>query len=300
MYLATVTCNRDFQQMLLQAESISKFVEPCQHVIIINEDKPDLDFWYRWLKPYYKNHKLEIIPRITYHYPTSFLGTGISQSTSGDASSNGWRTQQLQKLLLAYEFEDDYLLLDSKNFFTKRANINEWDNIIGSGVFLRIGDGNSFDNSCKIYSDLLEKPVDQWLRPQTPFKVARDPFIKKCKRSELAYLLFYPEFKDSPATEGVFYSHFVKDEIDEFLKTYNPDDKKYSIIWIHNRSEIARLLFDISLSNKIKIAAIHRELLSKLDEKELEIINFWLASDNPKFGLGLKNKIYPMPRDSHV
>lgn len=300
MYLATVTCNRDFQQMLLQAESIEKFVEPCTHIIIINEDKPDLDFWYRWLKPYYKNHKLEIIPRITYHYPTSFLGTGISQSPSGDASSNGWRTQQLQKLLLAYEFEDDYLLLDSKNFFTKKTNINEWNNIIGSGVFLKIGDGNSFDNSCKIYSDLLEKPVDQWLRPQTPFKVARDSLIKKCSRSELAYLLFYPEFNGSPATEGIFYSHFVKDEIDEFLKTYNPDDKKYLTIWIHNRPEIARLLFDISLSDKIKIAAVHRELLAKLDEKELEIINFWLASDNPKFGLGLKNKIYPIPRDSHV
>ena len=51
MYLATVTCNRDFQQMLLQAESIQKFVEPCKHVIIINEDKFDYNFWYRWLKP---------------------------------------------------------------------------------------------------------------------------------------------------------------------------------------------------------------------------------------------------------
>ena len=300
MYLATVTCNRDFQQMLLQAESIQKFVEPCSHVIVINEDKPDLDFWYRWLGPYYKNHKLNIIPRITYHYPTSFLGTIDGQSSSGDASSNGWRTQQLQKLLLAYEFEDDYLLLDAKNFFTKKTNINEWDNIIGSGAFLKIGDGNAFDNSCKIYSDLLEKPIDQWLKPQTPFKVAREPFIRNCKRSELAYLLFYPEFKDSPATEGIFYSHFVKDEIDEFLKTYNPEDKKYLTIWMHSKPDIARLLFDISLSDKIKIAAVHRELLSKLDEKELEIINFWLASDNPKFGLGLKNKIYPMPRDSHV
>jgi hypothetical protein len=286
--------------MLLQAESIGKFVEPCDHIILINEDKPDLDFWYRWLKPYYKNHKLNIIPRITYHYPISFLGTSIWQSASGDASSNGWRTQQLQKLLLAYEFQDDYLLLDSKNFFTKKTNINEWDNIIGSSALLKIGDGNIFDNSCKIYSDLLEKPLEHCLKPQTPFKVARDPFIKKCKRSELAYLLFYPEFKGSPASEGIFYSHFVKDEIDEFLKTYNPDDKKYLTMWIHNRQEIARLLFDISLSDKIKIAAVHRELLSKLDEKELEIINFWLASDNPKFGLGLKNKIYPMPRDSHV
>ena len=286
--------------MLLQAESIQKFVEPCNHVIVVNEDKPDIDFWYRWLKPYYNNHNLSIIPRIPYYFPTSFLGTGFNQSPSGDASSNGWRTQQLQKLLLAYDFEDDYLLLDSKNFFTKKTNINEWDDIIGSGAFLRLGDGNPFSSSCKLYSDLLEKPMDCYLRAQTPFKVARDPFIKKCKRTELAYLLFYPEFKGSPATEGIFYSHFVKDEIDKFISTYKPDDRNYLTVWSHNRSEVARLLFDISLSDKIKIVAFHRELLSNIDDKELEIINFWLGSDNPKFGLGLKNKIYPMPRDSHV
>jgi hypothetical protein len=35
--LVTVTCNRDFQFMLLQAESIQKFLEPCHHWIVINE-----------------------------------------------------------------------------------------------------------------------------------------------------------------------------------------------------------------------------------------------------------------------
>jgi hypothetical protein len=300
MYLATVTCNRDFQQMLLQAESIEKFVEPCSHIIIINEDQPDLEFWNRWLSPYYKNHKLTIIPRISYYYPTTFLGLSVGQNLSGDSSSNGWRTQQLQKLLLAYEFEDDYLLLDSKNFFIRKTNINEWENIPGSGAVVELRDEDYFTLSSKIYSKILNSPIEYYFKPQTPFKINKESLISKCKISELAYLLFYPEFEGHPATEGIFYSHFIKDEIIKFRDSYNIADKNYTTLWIHNRQEIDRILFDISSSDKIKVAGIHRELLSKLDEKELQIINFWITSDNPKFGLGLKNKIYPMPRDSYV
>lgn len=299
MFLATVTCNRDFQQMLLQAESIGKFVEPCKHMVIINEDNPDLEFWHRWLGPYYKNHVLHILPRIKYNYPTSFLGAPDSSGRT-DQMSNGWRTQQLQKLLLAYEFDEDYLLLDSKNFFTKKTNINEWENIPGSGAVVELRDEDHFALSSKIYSKILNSPIEYYLKPQTPFKISRESLVSKCKLSELAYLLFYPEFEGHPATEGIFYSHFIKDEIIKFHDSYNIADKNYATIWIHNRSEMARILFDISLSDKIKIAALHRELLSKLDEKELEIVNFWITADSSKFGLGLKNKIYPMPRDSYV
>lgn len=299
MYLATVTCNRDFQQMLLQAESIGKFVEPCSHVIVVNEDKPDLEFWYRWLKPYYKNHKLNIIPRIDYFYSTAYLGTrdNIGQL---DAISNGWRTQQLQKLLLAYEFEDDYLLLDSKNFFVRKTNINEWDNIIGSGTLFPGNGEHHFTPTISLYSEILDSHLPFYLKPQTPFKIKRLPFVNNCKRSELGYLLFYPEFKYKSASEGIFYSHFVKDEIIELNNTVDPNDRNYITMWAQNKSEISRLLFDISLNDKIKIVGFHRELLSKLDEEHFKIINFWLASDNPKFGVGLTNKIYPMPRDSHV
>lgn len=299
MYIATVTCNRDFQQMLLQAESIGKFVDPCDHVIVINEDKPDLDFWYGWLKPYYKNHKLNIIPKIKYDYPIS-LRQDLNKFAINDSASYGWRTQQLQKLLLAYEFQDDYLLLDSKNFFTKKTNINEWENIIGSGTFMKGSDINHFTPTSKIYSELLNEPLEYYLKPQTPFKIKRDGFINKCDISQLADLLFYPESHGHPASEGIFYSHFVKDEIAKLYKSYNPNDKNYSTMWIHNRGEISRMIFDITLSNKIKVAAVHRELLCKIDLSDLEILNFWITADTPVFGLGLTNKIYPMPRDSHI
>ena len=42
MYLVTVACYRDFYQILIQAESINLFLEPCTHYIIINENKTKL------------------------------------------------------------------------------------------------------------------------------------------------------------------------------------------------------------------------------------------------------------------
>ena len=305
MYLATVTCNRDFQQMLLQAESISKFVEPCTHVIIINEDKPDIEFWKSWLEPYYRNHSLIIIPRIKYNFPTSNLGT-INKDGSIDSISNGWRTQQLQKLLLAYEFDGDYLLLDSKNFFTKKTNIKEWENIIGAGVPFKYGQldklGNPtfFTPTCDSYNSVLEIQTDTYLAPETPFKIKKNPLVQQCKRSELGYLLFHPEFTGKIASEFIFYSYFVQDEAKELVNSYDYYASKHSIVWADNRLEIGNFLINISMSPIIKVAGFHREILSQINKNELKLINFWLATDTPKFGLGLENKIYPMPRDSHV
>ena len=99
MNLVTVACYRDFQQILLQAESISLFLEPCTHYIIVNEEKIDLDFWYKWLSPYYKNHELKIIPRLEYDYDA--VRNMLYKSENSLAEINlGWRTQQLQKLLI--------------------------------------------------------------------------------------------------------------------------------------------------------------------------------------------------------
>jgi hypothetical protein len=203
MYLATVTCNRDFQQMLLQAESIQRFLNPCKHVIIINESVPDIDFWYRWLKPYYTNHELVIIPRIDYAYPSGSIGTRTNYGEI-DAVSSGWRSQQLQKMLLAYKYEDDYLLLDSKNFFIKPTELSEWDNSIGSGSYLGFGALHHFVGTYKKYSELFEKDIEYYTGPFTPFKIKREPLVSKCKISELGYKLFYPEHYSVPASEGIF------------------------------------------------------------------------------------------------
>ena len=295
MYLATVTCNRDFQQMLLQAESVQRFLYPCKHVIIINEAVPDIDFWYRWLKPYYFQHELIIRPRIPYTYPTSSIGTR-DQYGEIDAVSNGWRTQQLQKMLLAYEYEDDYLLLDSKNFFIKPTELSEWDNTIGSGSFLRFGADGTFVATYKKYQELFSKDIGYYIGPFTPFKVKREPLISNCRISELGYKLFYPEHFNIPASEGIFYSFLVEDEINNLVGI--PFVKSLTV-WGADKAELHKKLFEGLMDPRIKIAALHREILSTMDQRDTKIIDYWLNSTE-KLGLGFTNKIYPMPRDSHI
>lgn len=291
MYLATVTCNRDFQQMLLQAESIGRYLNPCKHIIIINESVPDIDFWYRWLKPYYTNHELIIRPRIEYAYPSGSIGT---RNTYGeiDAVSSGWRSQQLQKMLLAYEYEDDYLLLDSKNFFIKQTDITEWDNTIGSGSYLGYGALHHFVGTYAKYSELFEKDIDYYTGPYTPFKIKREPLVSKCKISELGYKLFYPEHYNVPASEGIFYSFLVDDEINKLVGI--PFVKSLTI-WGDDKINLAKKLFEMIAKSDIKVAGLHREILSTMTSQDAKIVDFWLNST-----LGFVNKIYPMPRDSHI
>jgi hypothetical protein len=291
MYLATVTCNRDFQQMLLQAESIQRFLSPCKHVIIINESVPDIDFWYRWLQPYYTNHELIIRPRIDYAYPSGSIGTRTNYGEI-DAVSNGWRSQQLQKMLLAYEYEDDYLLLDSKNFFIKPTELSEWDVSVGSGSFLKFGTDVHFCGTFKKYSELFEKDIEYYTGPYTPFKVKREPLVSKCKISELGYKLFYTEHHIIPASEGIFYSFLAEDEINQrvgipFVKSLT--------VWGADKADLYKKLFEMLMDPEIKVAGLHREILSTMNLQDTKIIDFWLNSK-----LGFTNKIYPMPRDSHV
>jgi hypothetical protein len=293
MYLATVTCNRDFQQMMLQAESIGRYLNPCKHVIIVNESVPDIEFWYRWLKPYYHNHELIIRPRIDYPYPSGSIGV---RNVYGeiDAVSNGWRSQQLQKMLLAYEYEDDYLLLDSKNFFIRPTDITEWEESIGSGSFQQFAERDMFIGSYKKYAELFGYEIDHYIGPFTPFIVKREPLVSKCTLAELGYKLFYSEHYNQPASEGIFYSFFVDDIIKKRLGI--PFAKSWTV-WGPDYPNLAKNLFQISMDSCIKVAGLHREILSKMTNSELKIVDFWLNSDNH---MGFTNKIYPMPRDSHI
>lgn len=289
--------------MLLQAESIQRFLNPCKHIIIINESNPDLEFWYRWLKPYYTNHELLIRGRIEYSYPYTSIGTRDNYGEI-DYFSNGWRTQQLQKMLLAYEYEDDYLLLDSKNFFIKPTDISEWDQIIGSGSYCGFGALHNFVGTYKKYVEMFGYQIDYYSGPFTPFKVKREPLVNKCTLHELGYKLFYPEHSRTPASEGIFYSFFVSDEINKIVG--NPF-RKGKIIWLTDigdgvnidKNKLTKLLLDVNKDPEMKTMAIHREILSKLDDIDIKLLDLWVNSDL-SWSLKFKNKIHPIPRDSHI
>ena len=289
MYLATVTCYRDFPQLLLQAESIQKFVEPCRHVIIINQDNPDIDFYYRWLKPYYTNHELVVIPKIDYYYPVKGLQTSLVLM----GTSLEWRIQQLQKLLLAYEFDDNYVLLDSKNFFVKPININYWNNpdIIGSG---KLHCNDAWNKSCAdTYRKILNVTDKLTLSPGTPFKIDKDLLTKRCKKEELGYFLFAPEFNSSVTSEFTFYSVLINDKLQQCINW--PAKGVEHVLWENSINSLQHDLDIIQKDPDIYVSGFHRDLLSLTSAEDHRMINSWL-----KFAIGLENKIYPIPKDPEM
>jgi hypothetical protein len=289
MYLATVTCYRDFPQLLLQAESIQKFVEPCKHVIVVNHDNPDLDFYYRWLKPYYTKHELVIIPKIDYYYPVKGLHTSLV--TIGTALE--WRIQQLQKLLLAYEFEEDYLLLDSKNFFIKPTNLNYWENMIGSGKLTADQVNDYFSKTGDVYRKLFNVTDMQVCSPATPFKIDRELLTSRCKKEELGYFLYAPEFNERVVSEFIFYSVLINDEIKKC--TYWPSKNTEGVLWQHDLADLHTRLMQTQNNPDIRISGFHRNLLGKVDTRQLSMINSWL-----KFAIGLNNTLHAMPLDPEM
>jgi len=292
MYLATVTCYRDFPQLLLQAESIQKFLEPCKHVIIVNQDNPDIDFYHRWLDPYYTKHELVIIPKIKYNYPVkdlhqnlNLIGTGIE-----------WRIQQLQKLLLAYEYEEDYLLLDSKNFFIKSTNLDSWENIFGCGKLTShlesVKSKSIFSLTTEIYSDLLNVSPNHVLAPATPFKINKEFLTSRCKKQELGYFLYAPEFNGRVTSEFIFYSVLLNDKIQEHRDWLTHMD---GTLWESDLEDLSNKLYQVQNSENITISGFHRNLLGRVDVNQLTMINSWL-----KFAIGLNNSITAIPMDPQM
>lgn len=291
MYLATVTCNRDLPQLLLQAESVQKFLAPCKHVIIINEENPDLDFYKRWLSPYYTKHELEILPRIEYFYPV----TGFRKSIAYFGTGVEWRMQQLQKLLLAYKFDDDYVLLDSKNFFIKDISLEYYENpnFYGSGV-RNENKNHHFIETTKTYKKMLNVHDDALTTiPGTPFKIHHKLLTSRCKLEELGYKLFAPEFtKVGVTSEFLFYSTLISDELSK-VKIGDWTFTPAGVFWKNSVDikNIPKLLYSMQTDHTF-VTGFHRDFLASIGPKELKTINSWL-----KFSIGLDNSVYPVPRD---
>lgn len=293
MHLVTVTCNRDFNQMLLQAESINKFIKPyCHHYVIVNEPNPDLAFWFNWLSPYYTNHKLHVIPRIEYDYKKLGVESNYSNTYFG------WKIQQLQKMLIAYLLNDDYILLDSKNFFIREANIDDWCDAIGTTVSDKSA---TYKKSSECYAEYFNVPeMEKIFHAYTPFVVKRK-FITDNKNFDfftLAEALWYPSLKDVHISEFTFYSYLVGE---------NP-------LWNQEAPSMpnAKMFFDKndyttfpndmfielikSIQNpEINVLGIHQRLLSQMDKSGLNAINMILKSK-----LNLETKLLPVPPENVI
>ena len=127
MDLVTLTFKRDLRHTVLQAESIQKFVSPCDHWVIVNEfgiSEKRKQLWRKILQPYYTKHRLRL------WFPDDLNADNkLNQDITKSSYFLGFKYQ----FTVAQFLDDDYVVLNAKNFFVKPVNLESWRNIVGSG-----------------------------------------------------------------------------------------------------------------------------------------------------------------------
>lgn len=163
--LVTITCLRDLSQIILQAKSIEMFLNEKEHWIIINEYTEDKNKWIDILKPLYHKNKLHLLFLDDFMPLNSERGYVWSKYTS--------YSRQLYLKFLAFSYiKQDYLILDSKNFFTMKTDLEQWKNITGCGKLIKYNSPGyeHFTDAIDTYEKYIGVSRKKcYLTPHTPF-----------------------------------------------------------------------------------------------------------------------------------
>lgn len=254
MDILTVTCKDDIEYFLLQIISIKKYLQGnYKHFVIIN-DLP------RYTTKKWRNRWWKLIRNV---YEHSIPFEIIVPDLNINRSMNGWKTQQIYKFYYYQYINQDYLILDSKNFFIRTCSIDEFKTMLGSGELRNID--FLFEEVNKKYAEHFEtEPLKQVFSWITPF-VANYEILKNYGSPEkIANTLLTCKNNSSDAwpSEFVWYTYLTTNHLHSLKQPI-----KSKIIW-EITPQLPRVLKKILEDKNIKISGIHRRVISELTTLE--------------------------------
>lgn len=276
MDLVTVTSMKEHQQMILQAESLDKFVKPCTHWVVINDIDPDLEFWSKNLSKYYTNHTLKLITFNDHEHFSTYVHQG------------GYYSQQVFKLLISKYITGKYLIIDTKSFFVEETNLEDYEDQIGNGQihdYAKDYRQNVLPSTIKMYARALNTLIDyKHLDCFCPFVVDTEILRSVNNLDEL--LNWFINLNSKHICEYLLYSTiFQKNKKIVKQKLKNRISSNY--IWPGE-------LFS-SFSNedfkKHRLLGLHYEWLRTCSDDELELANKYIKN------IGFTN-ILSRPKDA--
>ena len=265
MDLVTITCLRDYRQMLQQAESIRKFVNPCTHWVVVNETQETFyknqSLWKNDLSDFYSNHDLRVI------FP-EFNGPKCDP-----IEPYSYNRQQVLKFWISKHINDDYLILDTKNFFIKNCSIDDWNQVYGSGLMQSYYEfGGKWIQTTETYARFLGQNIlEKGYLIVTPF-VFRKKTLEKLGDIEkfcVTWIDLHAQ-KNILFSEFMFYSYLEREKFENF----NEDDRNVTI-WAESTPKITDL-FDLIDDKKILSTGIHKDVYTKLTDEDKIIVTDFL------------------------
>ena len=286
MEILTVTCERDLPDMLLQVASINKFVQaPCVHRVVIEDGSRSYDEWNDILSPYYTTHELILhwCERPDLDFSHEFTPYRHRPGAKSGVGGLGWRHQQILKMKYTAEFAKDtsVLVLDSKNFFVRPTNLDDWPVKHGNGEFLSFKEIEgaweleTIKNWAYYLRDThgLKIPENFAMILETPFTWQTEIVQKIWKNYDVTGMFLNPSV--IPNSEFHMYFFFV-----------NPEEL------VEKKNKICRvMLWDPPVSYEEYISqgtikcdefespthGLHRQTRQDMTEESIEIYKKWLT-----------------------
>jgi hypothetical protein len=232
--------------------------DPCNHYVIVEDDKISIEEWHIVLSPYYMRHRLHLISG------TSLLSSEYYVNDS--KIKNGWHRSIVLKLLIADKIQSKkYLILDSKNFFVHRKSLNDWPLEDGNGIVEKYDSytWNEVDEFCLEHN--IHKP-DNSYSVTTPFMVDTD-IVKEIIKFNILPLFFNK--KKRWASEFLLYSIFTQHFGNKLTQSNVPN----VTFWNTERTLDKKTLTDLYTWPNMRSFGLHGNVLkNKVDLTEF--INF--------------------------
>jgi hypothetical protein len=255
--LVTVTCSAHAPAMLMQAHSIDKFITgQCTHLVIVEDNTYSLEKWKEMLSPFYTNHTLKL-----------FHSRNILPAMDSNIEF-GWIRQQILKFAIApYVESDNYIILDSKNFFIKKTDVELWN----------LGEGCS-NCHCEI-TDVAHLKWMPWLHhvhmftkldipdtfwpPETPFNVNTKTIEKII--SELSLVDLFKQCEHP--SEFLLYRFYSNSPIDD-------PSPVCVAFWSSTPLPDSHELDNIENTETINMLSVHPEFINIYKDKLSSIADF--------------------------
>jgi hypothetical protein len=299
MDLVTLTFKRDLRHTVLQAESIQKFVSPCDHWVIVNEfgiSEKRKQRWRKILQPYYTRHRL----RLWFPDDLENANTRLNHDNTKSSYFLGFKYQ----FTVAQFLDDDYVVLNAKNFFVKPINLESWRNILGSGWKRNLDASNDLNElSWKAGNLYFARYLKTGNRDATMLGCVTPQVVdRKLLIDHLEDFKDFNEFWDNTillASEKIqfgdwyFYSHMIPEDKVNVLP-HNPDH--YTLFWQETFKFLGKsfkeLLKEVDNTDSVKMVGFHRFFLRNLSAPDRILLNKWLREKGFKTKLRPPTKFY--------
>ena len=231
-----ITCLKDKWKFEMLLRSMYAMLEPCDVIIVYNEGAKKYKEWLAWFLPL----KDDLLKNFRVRYFKA--GDFINIKDFDFIESSGWHSQQALKLLVHEQINtEEYVIIDSKNFFMKKCSLMDIKRSEPHGNWTLKGVTAYTEYMCK-YLDMVYPGHHLKLRANVTPYIMQTKVVRRLVRKWKNSTQFYNWFIETAKIPGHSAAEFILYELWELKMQRRVIDQRigsntysnYATIWHHS------------------------------------------------------------------